>query len=94
MPFTRGHSLCFSVGSGLPRRNDGDDWTMAKTMEELAALAGKLTALPTAQKLTMAVMLLQAGKTDVAESVITAALEDLLAARLLGIKRVPLVSRR
>jgi hypothetical protein len=25
MPFTRGHSLCFSVGSGLPRRNNGDD---------------------------------------------------------------------
>ena len=25
MPFTRGHSPTLSVGSGLPRRNDGDE---------------------------------------------------------------------
>lgn len=67
---------------------------MAQSHEEIAALAGKLADLPTAQKLTMAIMLLQANKADVAEGVIEIALDDLRVKRVLGIERVPLVARR
>ena len=63
---------------------------MAKTLQEMETLAAKLLALSTVGKVTMALMLLQSDKPDIAESVLEAALDDLRSKRLLGIERVPL----
>lgn len=64
-----------------------------KTATDLEALADKLLALPTTQKLTVALVMIQTDKLDVAESVLSAALDDLRARRLLGVARVPLTGK-
>jgi hypothetical protein len=66
---------------------------MAKTDEEVVALAGKMLALSTDHKLTLAVMLIQSDRIDVAERCIEAALDDIRAKRLLGITRAPLTRK-